>query len=433
MASSFARAWLIDGELAGLGGVVGQTLSSSGYVWLALSENAKKYPIAVIKEARRQIAGLMETKTRLTAKLLPNDRDARKFALLLGFRPSGDDGIEYRRAWPEAKAPFIVFSLPRSRSKWMSVLLSNGAECSHDLPVNVETVDELCEAIARGGSVETGLAPAWRVLRERFPDIRFAVIRRPIYQVMESAAKCGWVYEEAYLRKQAEILDEISSLPGTLTVGIDELQAFEDCARIYEHCIGELLDRSVWERLSTQNIQIDMAERMHLLQAKQAKMLKLFTDLGKIVTVQQECFDTFYRDAQSLFAAHYEEAGSFDGLPLDPNIDMAQEMERAGRLLVMTARCGGVIVGYIVFLINPSFESKNVLLGFQNIFYVKPEFRGKLGKRIRDSAIARLKEMGVKMLILRSGVRARGPHLAAMFEREGALHLGGLYSLALEG
>jgi predicted N-acetyltransferase YhbS len=110
---------------------------------------------------------------------------------------------------------------------------------------------------------------------------------------------------------------------------------------------------------------------------------------------------------------------------------MALALEAQNQLLVMTARQDGHMVGYIVFLINSSFESRGVLLGFQNIFYVKPEFRGKLGKKLRDAAKARLVEMGVSFLMLRSGVRARGPHLKAMYAREGAIALGELYMLPL--
>jgi GNAT superfamily N-acetyltransferase len=192
------------------------------------------------------------------------------------------------------------------------------------------------------------------------------------------------------------------------------------------------MDCRVWQAMDAQNIQIDPDARIRYLVSNSKRMGALFQEIRETITIQAEPFDVFWRDAQELLAAHYAEAGSFDGQPLDPNVGMARAMEASQQLLVMTARRGGAIVGYILFFINPSFESKNVLLGFQNIFYVKPEHRGTLGKKLRDRAISVLKERGVTALMLRAGVRARGPKLAALYEREGAKHLGALYCLPLE-
>jgi hypothetical protein len=91
-ASSYRRAWLIDGELAALGGVAGALASPHGYVWLAVSELALKYPLAMVKEARRQLETIMTTRSRLTTILIGNDAAARRFAIFLGFRVSSKGG-----------------------------------------------------------------------------------------------------------------------------------------------------------------------------------------------------------------------------------------------------------------------------------------------------------------------------------------------------
>ncbi len=54
--SSYSRAWLIDGRLGAIGGVTGSLLDPAGYVWLAISQDAMRYPKAVVREARRQLA-----------------------------------------------------------------------------------------------------------------------------------------------------------------------------------------------------------------------------------------------------------------------------------------------------------------------------------------------------------------------------------------
>jgi hypothetical protein len=430
--SYFRRAWLIDGRLAALGGVAGTMAGSAGYVWLALSEAAMSKPLAVVREAKRQLAEIMETKTAIQARILTDDEPARRFALFMGFRPASDGMIEYRRAWPQVSDPFVVFSLPRSRSRWLSCFLaSEGVECSHDLPVSVGSIDELCDVLQRGGSVETGLTRAWRILRDRFPGVRFAVVRRPVAEVERSAARFGWSFPDGYLEAETRRLAEISELPGTLTVDFDDMSREATCRALFEHCTGRIMAERHFLELNGRNIQIDMAQRMGLLIQNGNRLISLFDEIGRTITIQREDFDRFYSDGVALFRDHYKEAGSFDGLPLDPNVEMAKSLERQGQFLAMTARLGGEMIGYIVFLINPSFESRHVMLGFQNIFYVKPEHRGKLGTKLHKAAVAALKAQGVMMIIMRSGVRARGPSQKFLFQRMGAQSMGEIYSLPL--
>lgn len=96
-ASSYRRAWLIDGELAALGGVAGAMASPNGYVWLAVSELALKYPVAMVKEARRQLEQILTTRSRLTTILIGDDAAARRFAIFLGFRVASKGGATLSR------------------------------------------------------------------------------------------------------------------------------------------------------------------------------------------------------------------------------------------------------------------------------------------------------------------------------------------------
>jgi len=81
----FTRAWLVDGELAGLGGVTGSEISSTGYVWLALSERATRFPVEIVKETQRQMARILLTKRELVTLIIPEDKTSLRFATWLGF------------------------------------------------------------------------------------------------------------------------------------------------------------------------------------------------------------------------------------------------------------------------------------------------------------------------------------------------------------
>src|ERR1035437_6577661 len=85
--SIFRKAWLIDGKLAALGGVTGPAISPFGMVWLTFSNAAMKYPMAIIKETRRQISEIMLVKRLLGCTIAECDETSERFAIFLGFVP----------------------------------------------------------------------------------------------------------------------------------------------------------------------------------------------------------------------------------------------------------------------------------------------------------------------------------------------------------
>lgn len=89
--SAEAYAWIANRELVGLGGVVGTLAASSGKIWLALSESATRHPVAVAREAVRQIDRFMKTRDELVTTLLKDDAKSIKFAYCIGFENVDDD------------------------------------------------------------------------------------------------------------------------------------------------------------------------------------------------------------------------------------------------------------------------------------------------------------------------------------------------------
>jgi hypothetical protein len=83
--SCYRRAWFIDGDLAALGGVLGNTISTTGFLWLAISERARKYPVEIVKESRRQIETILTMKHEVATTILGEDKAAMRLAVFLGF------------------------------------------------------------------------------------------------------------------------------------------------------------------------------------------------------------------------------------------------------------------------------------------------------------------------------------------------------------
>jgi len=100
--SAICRVWLIDGRVAALGGICGSLLSPYGAVWLVLSEDITAHPVAVARQARRQLAEVMTTYRELATVLVGDDPPARRLAAFLGFHighggPGGRAGSRRER------------------------------------------------------------------------------------------------------------------------------------------------------------------------------------------------------------------------------------------------------------------------------------------------------------------------------------------------
>lgn len=83
--SFLKSAWLIDGELAAIGGVTGSLGDMFGYAWLAITEEATLHPVAMVREVKRQLNRAMVTKRELATTIIGGDAAAKRLAIFLGF------------------------------------------------------------------------------------------------------------------------------------------------------------------------------------------------------------------------------------------------------------------------------------------------------------------------------------------------------------
>lgn len=109
-ASSYRKAWFIDGKLAGLGGVMGTQMSSAGYLWLAFTNNATLYPVALMKMVREQLDEIMQTHRMLITGVLQDDPAALRFADHMGFQKDRESNEIGYSVWIK-RQPSMVASL----------------------------------------------------------------------------------------------------------------------------------------------------------------------------------------------------------------------------------------------------------------------------------------------------------------------------------
>jgi GNAT superfamily N-acetyltransferase len=345
--------------------------------------------------------------------------------------------------------PFVVFALPRSRTAWLARFLTYGDwQCGHDEARHCRSLDDAASWLAQPctGTVETAVAPFWRLLR---PDIRVVTLRRPLPQIVASMRRTGVAFEDApmmaILRAVERKLDQIEArLPSVLAVTYDDLATEAGCARVFEHCLGLPHDHTWWTACAPVNIQVNFGHVVRYFIAHRSQLEKLAKtakhrclaamtreprDIDG-VTFQREPFRQFWRDAAPLLAEHAVEAGEAPDYPASLNVPLMEMLDDGGMLQTITARQNGRMFGYLMTIVEPTLEDRNTIQGWHSIFYASPDMPG-IGMRLQRAAVDALRERGAKQIIMRAGHRASGPRLGTFYRRLGAEDIGNLYRLEL--
>jgi len=108
---------------------------------------------------------------------------------------------------------------------------------------------------------------------------------------------------------------------------------------------------------------------------------------------------------KEVFPAHYDELCVTKEYPLDPDWDSYVSLSKAGRVRTITVRNDAELIGYIVFFIQPHLHYKQCKTAFEDVYYVKPEYRkGRVGIKMFQYAESVLKGIGVNRMVLHTKV-----------------------------
>lgn len=178
------------------------------------------------------------------------------------------------------QTPFLVVSLPRSRTYWTAQFLG----VPHDIFMDMTCADDLDGFFAiERGAVDTLLGSVWRGVVERVPDLRLILIHRPVDQVISSFARAGirsTAFSNVLRDYAAAMRDPDLRARAELVVTFDGLRQFEVCDRLHQVCLGTPADYARWEMLSDQNLQCDVPDVMQNLGTRSAPLASLMADLG---------------------------------------------------------------------------------------------------------------------------------------------------------
>jgi len=156
--------------------------------------------------------------------------------------------------------PFVVLGMPRSRTFWISRYLSyRGRHCEHDPSRLFTSRLDIAERFRRPGygAADTGLGMIWHEIGDLVPpDLRVAVVHRPIDDVKASARATGIpLANDQWFIDFAARLDRIDGMHFEYA----SLGRRPYALTLFEHCLRERFDPEWWESLRDLNLQCNSA------------------------------------------------------------------------------------------------------------------------------------------------------------------------------
>lgn len=120
-----------------------------------------------------------------------------------------------------------------------------------------------------------------------------------------------------------------------------------------------------------------------------------------MITIQRETVDQCVGDIPPLLQAHWEEVALYrDEVPLSPQFDRYRAIEKTGRLVVITARYEGALIGYSVFIINQHLHYSTCRVASNDVLFLVKDYRkgSDAGRRLIRASEVLLSSMGVQRM-----------------------------------
>jgi len=120
-----------------------------------------------------------------------------------------------------------------------------------------------------------------------------------------------------------------------------------------------------------------------------------------MITYSEDSFENILFDFQVLLPQHMAEMNYFEmnGEKFDPDYAGYIRGQSVGKIVLITAKDDGVLVGYIVFCVNTHIRYKSTLYASEDLYYVVPSHRRQgIAKKLFEVAEKTLKDRKVKFM-----------------------------------
>ena len=119
-----------------------------------------------------------------------------------------------------------------------------------------------------------------------------------------------------------------------------------------------------------------------------------------MITYQQEELRDVLDEMRPLFDKHWEEVAWYkESIKLNPDYDTYLAMAEMGRVVVVTARDEGELVGYNVMFLHTNLHYSDHVYGMNDIIFLHPDYRHSgIAKELIDLMETVLLEKGVSVI-----------------------------------
>ena len=140
-----------------------------------------------------------------------------------------------------------------------------------------------------------------------------------------------------------------------------------------------------------------------------------------MITITEESARSFFKDAEPLFQANWEEVGVHKKVvKLLPDYEAYLKMEARGQFVVIAVRDEGKLIGYSLWVVKYPMHYATKKVASNDVIFILPEYRGGLGGKLMDTSEHILKQKGVVKMIYHVKVRHDWSHAleAKGYEKE---------------
>ena len=119
-----------------------------------------------------------------------------------------------------------------------------------------------------------------------------------------------------------------------------------------------------------------------------------------MVTYQVEKFSDCVEEIKPHLLNHYEELSVTKTFPMDPDWDAYARSNDEGKIIIVTCRKDGELVGYIVYFLVYNLHYQTMKTALEDVYYLaKAERKGRVGIKLFKFAEQVLKDIGVDRVI----------------------------------
>jgi len=131
------------------------------------------------------------------------------------------------------------------------------------------------------GTVETGGAALWPVMRNEMPDCRIILVRRPLIEVYRSLAAAGVTPNLTALAEIDKHLDAASLDPSVTSVPYAVLSDPSVGKWLFEYCLELEWDQQWWQQMVMTHITVDMPAWLSSFEEKREQYQRLQEDVAR--------------------------------------------------------------------------------------------------------------------------------------------------------